>query len=199
MFTGIINASGVLKDTMSRGSNKLLVIETNNDFNNDIQIGDSISIDGVCLTVEKIDNNRMHLTSIDTTVKKSIIHFYKKQAEINLEKSITLKTYLGGHIVNGHVDTIGEVIKEINTGKKITLTINIVSSFGKYLINNDSIAVNGVSLTIKSVYGNNFSIEIIPETIKRTNLIKLRSGSKVNVEINHITKAIYEFTKRGPR
>ena len=197
MFTGIINASGILKDTMSKGSNKLLIIETNNDFNNDIQIGDSISIDGVCLTVEKIDNNKMHLTSIDTTVKKSIIHFYRKQAGINLEKSITMKTYLGGHIVNGHVDTIGEVIKEINTGRKITLTINIVSSFGKYLINNDSIAVNGVSLTIKSVYGNNFSIEIIPETIKRTNLIKLRSGSKVNVEINHITKAIYEFTKRG--
>ncbi len=108
-------------------------------------------------------------------------------------------TYLGGHIVNGHVDTVGEVIKEINTGKKITLTINIVSGFGKYLINNDSITVNGVSLTVKSVYGNNFSIEIIPETVKKTNLIKLRTGSKVNVEINHITKAIYEFTKRGLR
>ncbi len=197
MFTGLIEEIGEIADIKFSSDIRKIYIKTERDFLNNIKLGDSIAIDGVCLTVESVKDNLISFSALKSTIKKSIIQFYKKGSKVNLEKALTLNKQIGGHIVNGHVDTIGRIVKLINYKDSMVIEINIDSKYGKYLIENDSIAVNGISLTIKNVYGNTFSINIIPETIKRTNLNNIKHGDNVNIEISHLTKSVYEFVKRG--
>ena len=196
MFTGLVEALGKIKaiDIKNRAYSIMIDLSA---LTADISVGDSIAIDGLCLTVEEINKDNGVFTAIESTVKKSIIGMYKREQIVNLETSLTLNKYIGGHIVNGHIDDKGLIRKMQFTGKTLSIEILISSGIGKYLIENDSIAVNGVSLTVKKVYGNAFVVEIIPETKDRTNLNLLKIGDRVNVEINHFTKSIYEFTKRG--
>lgn len=196
MFTGLIESTGTIQSMKTQSGSYSIAVKMDSEFSSDIAIGDSVSIDGVCLTAET-EGDIIEFTAIKSTAMKSIIRYYKKGDSVNLEKSLTLNKYIGGHIVNGHIDETGEIRKFIKKNNAYTIEVLIGSSNGKYLVSNDSIAVNGISLTVKAVYGNAFTIEIIPETAKMTNIVHLRSGSKVNVEINHFTKSIYEFTKRG--
>ena len=196
MFTGLIESTGTIHSIKTQSGSYSIAVKMDSEFCSDIAIGDSVSIDGVCLTAET-EGDIIEFTAIKSTAMKSIIRYYKKGDSVNLEKSLTLNKYIGGHIVNGHIDETGEIRKFIKKNNAYAIEVLIGSSNGKYLVSNDSIAVNGISLTVKAVYGNAFTIEIIPETAKMTNIVHLRSGSKVNVEINHFTKSIYEFTKRG--
>lgn len=196
MFTGLIESTGIINSIDIRNGAYKISVKMDSDFTKDIKIGDSIAIDGVCLTAETL-GDIIEFTAIKSTAMKSIIRFYKRGDSVNLEKSLTLNKYVGGHIVNGHVDEAGEVKKFIRKSDAYIIEILISSSNGKYLVGNDSIALNGISLTVKAVYGNAFTVEIIPETARKTNISHLRNGNKVNVEINHFTKSLYEFTKRG--
>lgn len=196
MFTGLIETTGIIKDVSTARGAKRIAIGMNDEFARDIKIGDSIAIDGACLTAENT-GSVIEFTAIKSTVNRSIIRYYRKNDIVNMEKSLTMQKYIGGHIVNGHVDDTGEIRKFVKKPDAYIIEILIGSGNGKYLVENDSIAVNGISLTVKSVYGNAFTVEIIPQTAKMTNIGHLSSGSRVNVEINHFTKSIYEFTKRG--
>ncbi|MEJ5307650.1 MAG: riboflavin synthase [candidate division WOR-3 bacterium] len=196
MFTGLIKETGKIYDLKRKSDDYVLTVQVSKDFLKDVTSGDSISVDGVCLTVEHIGEDFLRFYALFESAERTIIRFYKKNSEVNLEKSLTLKDKLGGHILLGHVDTTGYVKRITRPNKnKIEFEVDVGSKYGKYLVENDSIAVNGISLTIKSVFENSFVLNIIPETIKITNLKNLKVGDKVNVEINQITKDVYKFLK----
>lgn len=196
MFTGIIEAKGLIEHIRRKGNSMNLSVKCGNEFNADIKTGDSIAIDGMCLTVEKIQADKLYFTALDTSAKKTILQYYRHGTEVNLEKALTLSSRMGGHSVNGHVDTIGEIIKAARHSERLSVEILIDAKNAKYLVENDSIAVNGISLTVKSVTGQRFLLDIIPQTVSMTNLSRIKPGMKVNIEINSSTKSIYEFTKR---
>jgi len=197
MFTGIIEKNGVILSIRHTSGNIILSVNAGEEYFEDVKIGDSIAIDGMCLTTEKIYNGIAEFTALRESTEKSIAGFYKTGSLVNLEKALFPDKRMGGHLVNGHVDCMGSIESIVKADKFMRISVSVSGKFGKYLIENDSIALNGVSLTIKSVYGNSIDLAVIPQTIKDTNLSILRSGAKVNVEINHITKCIYEFNSRS--
>ncbi|MFO8062934.1 MAG: riboflavin synthase [bacterium] len=195
MFTGLVEETGRIRSIDYRNSNTLISIAMSEDFISDIKKGDSVAIDGLCLTAEHIQDAAVSFTAVKSTVEKSIIRFYRPGDIVNLEKAVLPSTRLGGHIVNGHVDEMAKVRKFMHSQGSVKIEIVLSSGYGKYLVENDSIAVNGVSLTIKEVFGNNFTVEIIPETISATNIDNLKINDYVNVEINHISKSVYQYIK----
>jgi len=197
MFTGLVEKIGTIKRIQTERNLKKLYIEVDAVFIKNINTGNSIAIDGLCLTVEKIENNILQFSALNSSIDMSIIKYYKLNSKVNLERAMSMNDRLEGHIVSGHVDTIGKITKFIKTSNKYTLYIELSSKFGKYLIENDSISVNGISLTIKNVYDNTFTLDIIPETIIKTNLQFFNISDYLNIEINSITKSIYKFSKRG--
>lgn len=195
MFTGLVEETGIIKSIKYRNSNALICIEMPEEFISDIKRGDSVAIDGLCLTAEIIEGNTATFTALSSTVSRSIIKFYRKGGSVNLEKAVQPSARLGGHIVDGHVDEMAKVKKFMRSRGSVKIEIALSSGYGKYLVENDSIAVNGVSLTIKEVFGNNFTVEIIPETISLTNIDNLKINDYVNVEVNHISKSVYQYIK----
>ncbi len=196
MFTGLIEEKGIMEDIKRVSGDYAIIISTGKDFINDIKNGDSISVDGVCLTVEKIEGLFITFYALFESAQRSIIKYYKNRDVVNLERSLKFGDRIGGHLVYGHVDTVGDVKRVTKPNKnKMEIMIELVSRYGKFLVENDSIAVNGVSLTIKSVFDNIFVLDIIPETLSRTNFTGIKAGDKVNIEINQITKNTYQFLK----
>ncbi|MDY6786714.1 MAG: riboflavin synthase [candidate division WOR-3 bacterium] len=195
MFTGLVEETGIVRSIDYRNANTRISIGMSEDFISDIKRGDSIAIDGLCLTAEMIEESAVTFTALSSTVSRSIIKSYRKGIRVNLEKAVKPSTRLGGHIVDGHVDETAKVRKFIHSHGSVKIEIALSSGYGKYLVENDSIAVNGVSLTIKEVFGNNFTVEIIPETISLTNIDNIKVNDYVNVEINHISKSVYQYIK----
>lgn len=195
MFTGLVEETGIVRSIDYRNANTRISIGMSEDFISDIKRGDSIAIDGLCLTAEMIEESAVTFTALSSTVSRSIIKSYRKGIRVNLEKAVKPSTRLGGHIVDGHVDETAKVRKFIHSRGSVKIEIALSSGYGKYLVENDSIAVNGVSLTIKEVFGNNFTVEIIPETISLTNIDNIKVNDYVNVEINHISKSVYQYIK----
>ncbi|HCP16168.1 MAG: riboflavin synthase [bacterium] len=196
MFTGIVKETGKIYEIRKKSEDYILTLEVSKSFLEDVKEGDSISVDGVCLTVERVWESFLRFYALSQSAEKSIIRFYKKNKEVNLEKSMRVDDRFGGHIVLGHVDTTGYVKKIIKPNRnKVEIEIDVGSKFSKFLVENDSISVNGISLTIKNVFENSFILDIIPETLKITNLKNLNVGERVNIEINQITKNIYKFLK----
>lgn len=197
MFTGLIEKKGVIDKIVLSSAGAEITVRADEKFFSDVRVGDSVSIDGVCLTAEKVEKESAVFTAVKESVERSIIGFYRRGASVNLERALMPDSRMGGHIVNGHVDSIGRVESSSMQGSALKLKVRLDRNAGKYLIENDSIAVNGVSLTIKSVYGFLFEIAVIPQTVNDTNLSFLRGGDMVNVEVNHITKCVYEFNRRS--
>ncbi|HAV93212.1 TPA: riboflavin synthase [candidate division WOR-3 bacterium] len=196
MFTGLIERTGTIKSIGKVKNDYELTISSDAEFVSSLKTGDSISADGCCLTCEKTMKDSFKVRALKESAEKTIIADYRINAKINLERAMRADGRFGGHFVSGHVDGKGSVVFLRKTPEKINLRIKLAGKQGKYLIENDSISVNGISLTIKSVYDNEFTLDIIPETIRSTNIDALRRGSFVNVEINQMTKSIYEFLNR---
>lgn len=155
-----------------------------------IKKGDSISIDGVCSTIEKINKDFFQVSYMPETIK--ITKPIRIGDLVNLEPSLKLNDLFGGHLVSGHIDCIGTV-KNI---KKEKIIISSPKKFKKYIINKGSIAINGISLTSYNLYLNSFEVSLIPYTLKHTNLSRLRKGSKVNLEFDQIAKYVEKISKK---
>lgn len=188
MFTGIVAAIGKIShlQTLERGLR--LTVEAPALDLSDVAIGDSIAHDGVCLTIVeksassyKIDVSR---ETLDCTVGLDALR------EVNLEKALRLADRLGGHLVSGHVDGVGEVVKFQPLGESHELVIRAPQALAKYIARKGSIAVNGVSLTTNAVNGAEFSINLIPHTVAVTTLRDLAAGSRVNLEVDLIARYV---------
>ena len=193
MFTGIVQAIGKLKK-----GNPLLIIEIL-DQPFDMQIGDSIAVDGICLTVKEISNNQFKVDVSEETLKKTTLGEKSSINQIvNLEPALRLSDRLGGHIVSGHIDGLGKVENIEKLEKSWLLSIKWQNkNFSKYIVDKGSICVNGISLTIAKSQneGEIFTIAIIPHTWENTNLKNLAIGDSVNLEGDALIKYVEKLLK----
>jgi riboflavin synthase len=189
MFTGIIADVGTIADAQDREGGLRLRISTNKLDMSDVQLGDSIAVNGVCLTAIQLEDN-----SFSVDVSRETLHctvgLEQPGAHVNLEKALRLADRLGGHLVSGHVDGVGEVLEFINLGESWKLSIRSPKSLAKYIAAKGSITINGVSLTVNKVEGAVFEVNLIPHTLQETTLKGLHVDSRVNLEIDLIARYV---------
>jgi len=186
MFTGIVSA-GCIISILPDAQGWELVVEASK-FASIVQIGDSVAIDGACLSVIKIEGDNLSFFVSTESIDKTIIRHYKVGAKINVELPMQPSGYLGGHYVLGHVDATANVAKIIPSEKAWFFTISVPEQFVKYIVYKGSIAINGISLTINKVVENEIELCIIPVTISKTNMALLKEGDSVNIEFDILAK-----------
>ncbi len=193
MFNGIIFHTGVVKSIKKEKKSFLISIKSNLKVTNK-DIGSSISCDGVCLTLSKIKTGLIFFYISVETLKRSTFSNAKVGQIVNLEKSLLFGQEISGHFVQGHVDTVAKVKKISFIDKSWFLRLQLLKkNLDKFLEEKASITINGVSLTISKVSGNYFDLNIIPHTLKLTNLKNLKKNDTVNVELDIFGKYIYKY------
>jgi riboflavin synthase len=194
MFNGIIYNIGKIKIIKKSKKSIYVGLRTKLKFNTK-DLGSSVCCDGVCLTVVKIYNNMIFFFISNETLKRSHFKSLKINQIINLEKSLSYGQKISGHFTQGHVDTIAKIKKIILIDKTWLIKFQILDKkLNKFLIEKASISINGVSLTISRVSQNFFEINVIPHTLKLTNLMKLKPHDLVNVELDIFSKYIYKYS-----
>ena len=193
MFNGIIFSTGKIKLIKKYPNSILISIETKLNFTKK-DLGSSVSCNGVCLTVTKIQKNRINFYISKETLNRSNFNSIKINQIINLEKSLSFGQKLSGHFTQGHVDTVAKIKKIILIDKTWVIKLLVKDKkFNKFIIEKASISINGVSLTISKVLNNNFEIHVIPHTLKLTNLKSLKINDTVNVELDIFSKYMYKY------
>jgi riboflavin synthase len=187
MFNGIIYNTGKVQKILKGKKSLEVFIKTRIPFKKN-EIGSSVCCNGACLTVTTVKKNLISFYLSNETLKKTNFRFIKKSNIINIEKSLNFGTKISGHYVQGHSDTVGKILKILVVDKTWIVRFRIERSFSKFLIEKGSIALNGVSLTISKVKKNEFEVNIIPHTLKLTNLLKLKKNDYVNVEFDIFSK-----------
>ena len=189
MFTGLIEEIGKGKkiDPMKDG---IRVNISAAKIMDDIKVDDSIAVNGVCLTAVKIDTNSFTVEAVGETLKKTTLNELKENQIVNLERAVRLNDRLGGHLVQGHVNGVGRISNIQKLGENYFLEVEVDPKLTKYLIDEGSIAIDGISLTIAKLVENKVGVSIIPHTWKNTNLNSRNIGAKVNIETDVIAKYI---------
>lgn len=188
MFTGIIETQGIIKKIKTSGSNKSFWIKS--PISQKLKIDQSVSHDGVCLTVEEIKNNRHRVTAIEETLSKSTLLNWEVGNKVNLERCLKVDSRLDGHIVQGHVDTVGTCIKKEEKEGSWVFSFQFPEKFSQMIIEKGSITINGISLTAFNVMNKTFEVAIIPYTFENSNIKDVDIGNKVNLEFDIIGKYI---------
>lgn len=189
MFTGIIEETGIVK-SFSRDSNGATVVVECKKILEDIHLGDSISINGVCETVINFSSDSFSARVSDETLSVTTFESLKVGDRVNLERALSLNSRLGGHIVSGHVDCVGKFVGKEQLTDFYNLEFEIPKEQSKYVVYKGSVTVNGISLTIANVEENVFKVAIIPHTYENTNLSLLRLGDYVNIETDILGKYV---------
>ena len=189
MFTGIIEELGSVRAIEERGENARLVIAARV-VTEGTNHGDSISVNGVCLTALDIQPDSFAADVSRETLSRSTLGRLRAGAPVNLERAVTPATRLGGHIVQGHVDARGQFLSVEDHGESWTVRISYPKDIGRYLVFKGSVAVEGISLTIAGLTDEYFEIAIIPKTWEVTNLSQLKPGDEVNLEVDIIGKYV---------
>ncbi len=198
MFTGIIQAVGHIDSVTPLGEDIKLQINAADLGLEDVVIGDSIAVNGVCLTVTQLielNGIKTHFTAHVSTETLKVTTGLNHTQSVNLEKALRLNDRLGGHLVSGHVDGIGKVVIFADLGDCWTLAIEAPRALSKYIAKKGSICVNGVSLTVNSIEKNTFTMNIIPHTLQHTMFNQLKIGSQVNLEIDQIARYVERMTE----
>ena len=193
MFTGIIQAIGHIDIITAMDDNVALSIEASHLTLSDLQIGDSIAVNGVCLTATNL--TKTHFTAHVSAETLKVTAGLNRQQAVNLEKALRLNDRLGGHLVSGHVDGVGVVTAFTDLGDNWLLAIRAPHAISKYIAKKGSICVNGVSLTVNSVALDTFSMNIIPHTLQNTTFKQLKIGTEVNLEIDQIARYVERMTQ----
>ena len=196
MFTGIVSGKGNLQKIIKREDYTSLVIKAPNGFAKNLSRGASVSVNGVCLTVKKDKTDLLEFDVIEETLKKTNLKNIGKSSKVNLERSMTAKTEIGGHLVSGHIHGTGEVLKVINRKETKDLLIKIPSDLREYFFYKGYVALNGCSLTIGKVLKSSFYIHLIPETVSITTFKEIKKGDLVNIEVEQATINTVETVKR---
>ena len=194
MFNGIIYNSGSVKKISVGKNSAEIVLKTNLPFSKS-ELGSSLCCDGTCLTITRIHKNLISFYLSKETLNKTNFKFIKIGSNINIEKSLSYGNKISGHYVQGHTDTTGRVINIKISNKAWIASFKIKKKFQKYLVDKGSIAINGVSLTISKIKKNTFEVNIIPHTLKLTNLIKLKKNDNVNIEFDIFSKYLINLNK----
>ncbi len=194
MFNGIIFNTGKVKSVKLNNKSVLISVVSNLKFSKK-DLGSSISCNGVCLTIDKIKGRTINFYISKETLKRSNLGLIKINQTINLEKSLKYGQMISGHFTQGHVDTVAKIKKIIFFDKAWLIRLKINDKkFNKYIVEKASITINGVSLTISKAHKNFFEVNVIPHTLKLTNLKNLKLGNTVNVELDIFSKYIYKYS-----
>jgi riboflavin synthase len=189
MFTGIIQTVGkVVALQPSNGDLRLRIASGDNFFKSDVALGDSIATNGVCLTVVDLPDDGFWADVSRETMAFTTIPQWQIGDSVNLEKALTPQARLGGHIVSGHVDGIGEIIKRSEDARSIRFTVCAPDELAKYIAHKGSICVDGISLTVNAVNGAEFELNIVPHTARVTVCGNYRAGTRVNLEVDVIAR-----------
>jgi riboflavin synthase len=188
MFTGIILAIGKIAAIDRRAGDCRLKIDTANLSLNDVLLGDSIAVNGVCLTAVELGEHFFYADVSNETLSRTILNTSTVGTSVNLELALTPSTRMGGHIVSGHVDGIGFVTEKKADGRSFRFTLKAPDNLAKYIAEKGSICINGISLTINEVKGASFSVNIVPYTMKDTTLGEAIVGTQVNLEVDLLAR-----------
>jgi len=190
VFTGIVEGTGIISKIIRKENLSSMIIQTSSEFNKGIQVGASVCVDGVCLTATKINLDSLEFDVIIETLNVTTFGDIRTNSVVNIERSMKLGDEIGGHIISGHVfDTV--IIKEINKPKNnYILTLKCNSRLQKYIFSKGYISLNGISLTIGEVdkINNTFTVYLIPETLRLTNMLHKVVGDLINIEIETQTR-----------
>ena len=193
MFTGIVQHVGVVKQVRPLSDNSIQIDVDCKDLNSTSQLGQSISIDGICLTVEKVNNDNLTFTAISETIDKTKLKEKVSGSLVNVEGSASMQDLVGGHPITGHIDTVGKIIDITNSESWKTIRISVDKSHRNLIVSKGSICIDGVSLTISnigSVEESWFEVSLIPATLSHTTLDLLVVGDPVNIEFDQVGKYI---------
>jgi len=188
MFTGIIENTGIIQDITKTGGNKTFWITS--PIANELKVDQSLSHNGVCLTVEEIKNDSHRVTAIEETLLKTTLSSWEKGSIINLERCMQLNGRLDGHIVQGHVDTTAVCIEVVAKEGSLEYRFEFPEQFAILIIEKGSITINGISLTVFNVGKNAFTVAIIPYTYDHTNISSVKKGDLVNLEFDVVGKYV---------
>ena len=193
MFTGIIESVAIVEKLEKKGKN--IELKLSSKLSSKLRVDESLSHNGVCLTVTNCDENFYCVTIVDESLKKSNFSTIEVGSQVNLERSLVINGRLDGHIVQGHVDDIGLCIKKVDQENSWLYTFEFSEKYSNLIIEKGSICVNGVSLTCFDVSDNKFTVAIIPHTYENTNFKFLKEGEAVNLEFDILGKYIKKILK----
>jgi riboflavin synthase len=189
MFTGIVEDKGKILRVDVRGEGRRLILRVPPHLT-DLQLGDSINVNGACLTVVEKTGDSFAVDASSETVEKTTFREMREGDEVNLELAMKLSDRLGGHIVTGHVDAVGTLVERRNEREFVHLRIQVPKSVSRYVVPKGSIAVDGISLTVNVCDGDEIQMTVIPYTLEKTTLINKRVGDRVNLEADVLGKYV---------
>jgi riboflavin synthase len=197
MFTGIIEEIGTIENTkLYANGGKISVLAQT--ITNDIKLGDSVAINGVCLTVTSFSNHSLSFDVSEETLKRTTLGHLKSGKKVNLERALRLSDRLGGHIVQGHVDATGQFLTRQEVGESFIMRFSFPKEIAHYICKKGSIAIEGISLTVANLLETSFEVAVVPHTAKMTTLSSLSFGDKVNLEVDIIAKYLERMLGKEP-
>ncbi|MDO8417227.1 MAG: riboflavin synthase [Agitococcus sp.] len=188
MFTGIIEAVGRVQQITPRSGDVRLTIATGKLSLADVKLGDSIATNGICLTVVELTGQGFAADVSNETLRRTCLKTWQVGTRVNLEKALMPTSRLGGHIVSGHVDGLGEIISFKPDARSLQYQVRAPDSLAKYISEKGSITVDGISLTVNAIDGATFSLNIVPHTVQETNVGEWQTGSVVNLEVDLLAR-----------
>ena len=194
MFTGIVQGTGKIVDVIQGETIKSFKIEVPN--TDALEIGASISVDGVCLTATSIENNVVSFDVIQETLNRTTLGQLELNEIVNIERSLKFGDEIGGHLLSGHIMATGIVNEKFESGEGLNFSILAPLSIEKYLLEKGYIAIDGISLTIGEINNSRFNLHIIPETMRQTTIASKQVGDAVNIEIDSTTQTIVSTVER---
>lgn len=190
MFTGIVQAVGEVTDILEKEGACTLMLETPTGFLDKVKLGDSICVQGVCLTVTELNEKTFFADVSVETIRCTTFSELKINQKVNLEQALTLSDHLGGHLVSGHVDGKGQILSIERESNSTKFELQAPAEISKYIAKKGSICIDGISLTVNSIKGDKFSVNIIPHTIDNTAILNYQIGTSVNLEIDLVARYV---------
>lgn len=187
MFSGLVKDVGTVENATHKSGGTELVVCTS--LSQQLELGASIAVNGVCLTVTYADAARLKMTVVPETLARTTLSQLAKGSHVNLEPALRMGEPLGGHLVQGHVDGVGSV-RRVEELDAVEMVFDVEASLRRYIVEKGSIAIDGVSLTVASIDNEGFRVALVPHTLTHTTLSRLRAGSHVNLEVDLIAKYV---------
>ena len=197
MFTGIVEEIGTIEKIIYASRSCMLTIRCRKVLEG-TQVGDSIAVNGACLTVTELTATSFLCDVTPETMKRTAFSLFKAGTQVNLERALRLCDRLGGHIMLGHVDSTGKILSIYREENALNISVEAEARFEKYILEKGSVAIDGVSLTIAKKKGAAFTVSLIPHTGKMTGLLSKKTGDSVNLEYDYLGKYVEQFVKEKP-
>jgi riboflavin synthase len=195
MFTGLVERIGKVENVIELENAREFVISiSDDDFLKGAILGESISTSGVCLTVTELSERSFKVTAVEETLRRSTLGLIKNGSNVNLERALAVGARFGGHIVQGHVDAVADIISIRSEGESYWITFQPPTDLMRYIVEKGSICLDGISLTVANTAYNKFSIALIPHTFEVTTAANWETGTKVNVEVDVVAKYVERLT-----